>query len=390
MFNQGSGEDVKHFIKQSLKNFGKGKQNSSLFIEFAMLPESYLNKFEMFTRLFESGSLMGQKLSGRKLCNVDKNRNSRVKNSKLEVPLNLLKLHMSVPHTTREKLLDDLLNHQLDFTKYCATLKTSSEISNVKKNVEKVAKTSFSDLKEESPELFSDFNLKKFVGAKITPSGPNDVYKRLVKHVELAQSKQNEQQAAVELPHQACAEMDDLNILTLGRRMKGFQMMIFAMGKDESFNQNCLMCTVDQVIDDKECCGVIINSHDKNLRDDLKARFEGTGIVFEFIYVKRENVVVSNGFKKQLDEVAVFGNPEFFENKHIQTFYNCCVKEAISSIITDIVDIKSSVLYAFSEPGQGIELDPLGTLGRKQICVQYMALRNLLEPVQERINKKIG
>ena len=81
MFNQGSGEDVKHFIKQSLKNFGKGKQNSSLFIEFAMLPESYLNKFEMFTRLFESGSLMGQKLSGRKLCNVDKNRNSRVKNS---------------------------------------------------------------------------------------------------------------------------------------------------------------------------------------------------------------------------------------------------------------------------------------------------------------------
>ena len=50
----------------------------------------------------------------------------------------------------REMPVDDLLNHQLDFAKYCATLKTSSEISNVKKNVEKVAKTSFSDLKEES------------------------------------------------------------------------------------------------------------------------------------------------------------------------------------------------------------------------------------------------
>ena len=111
--------------------------------------------------------------------------------------------------------------------------------------------------------------------------------------------------------------------------------------------------------------------------------------MLEFIYVKKEQTSVVNGFQKQLLEVAVFAKKEYFSDRSVKTFHNCTIKDAISSIITDIVDIKASVLYTFSEPYQAIELDPLGTLLRKGISVEYLAMKKLLNPIEARINKKI-
>ena len=92
---------------------------------------------------------------------------------------------------------------------------------------------------------------------------------------------------------------------------------------------------------------------------------------------------------KQLETIAVFGKMHNFENRNIKTFYNCTLKEAIPSIITDLLDAKSSVLYAFNEPVQAFQLDPLNILARKKISVEYLARRVLLGPLSDRVNRKI-
>ena len=104
--------------------------------------------------------------------------------------------------------------------------------------------------------------------------------------------------------------------------------------------------------------------------------------------MKREEVESKNGFKKQLLAIAVFGNKAFFANKEVKTFYNLPIKDALHHIIVDIVDVKSLVMYTFSEKSQGFEVDPLGTLSRKKISVEYLAKKELLEPITARIKNK--
>lgn len=387
--NQGQGADVKDFIKEALKAFDKGKHLTSLFLYFALMPTSYLNKFEIFLRLFETGSLPGQKLSSRKLCNVDKNR-KRKKDFKLEIPLSLLKLHKNVSQVNRDKLLEDLLEHNIDFPKYCSILKLSSEICDVKKTVEHVAKTNFGEIKEKCPDLFEDSILKSFVGAKVTSSGQNAAYNRLVKHVNIALTDDQRDETPVEQPLVVCSHSDNLNLLNLGRKMKQFDMIICNMGMDPTFNQQNSLCIVEQVKDPKsKSVGIIIDTNDEKWREEMSVNFGESDIVFEYIYVKREETLVSNGFQKELQAIAVFGKKEAFENKKIKSFYNCTAKEAIYSIIADIVSVKSAVLYSFSEAFQAFELDPLGTLARKKISVEYLAKRTLLTPLATKINKKI-
>ena len=44
----------------------------------------------------------------------------------------------------------------------------------------------------------------------------------------------------------------------------------------------------------------------------MRANFEGTDIVVGYIYVKREEPLVADGFQKELQAVAVFGNKTIF------------------------------------------------------------------------------
>ena len=158
VLNQGQGEDVKQFIRESLLHFNKGKTNTPLYIFYGFLPSDYLKKFEKFLHLYESASLFGQSLSKRKKLNVNKNWD-RKKASKLEFPLNLLKLHKNVSQHVRESLLDDLLEKRIDFSKYVNTLEICSDLVDVKKNVEIIAKTSVEELKSKSDLFYSHRNL---------------------------------------------------------------------------------------------------------------------------------------------------------------------------------------------------------------------------------------
>ena len=387
--NQGKGDDVMSFIKDALKNFGKGRNNASLFIFYACLPASYLNKFETFLRLYETGSVNGQKMSSRKLCNLDKNWNKK-KDCKIEIPLNLLKLHKNVSHNMREKLIDDLLSKKIDFPKYLSTLKTLSDLTDVKKNVEQTSNMSFGEVKEKCPEKFSDKILLGFLGAKNTPAGQNDAFKDLSRHVNVALSGDKVNESEIEKPHEVCTPSDKVDILSLSKKMDQFQMIVCAMGKDAIFNQTTNHCMVEQVKKKHSgCVGIIIQDDEGALREEMKAIFDENGFVVEFIHVKRELALVSDGFQIDFQAIAVFGEKKCFENKRIKTFYNCSFKEAIHFIITDILSENSAVLYTFSEASQAVVLDPLGTMERKKISIEYMAKKNLLEPVLEKISKKM-
>ena len=167
-------------------------------------------------------------------------------------------------------------------------------------------------------------------------------------------------------------------------------MIICSMGKDSTFNQTTNLCIVEQVKKKHSgCVGIIIQDDEAALREEMKAIFDEPEFVVEFIHVKRELALVSDGFKIDFQAIAVFGEKKCFENKRIKTFYNCSFKEAIHFIITDILSENSAVLYTFSEASQAVVLDPLGTMERKKISIEYMAKKNLLEPVFEKISKKM-
>ena len=387
--NQGKGQEVKMFIKKALKDIGKGKQNTTVFLSFAMLPPPYLNKFESFLRLFESGSLHGQKLSSRKLCNVDKNWNKK-KECKLEVPRKLLKQHLNISQVKREKLIDDLLSRQIDFSQYCACLKLTSEISDVKKTVEIVSKSKFCEAQEKCPEMFADHVLQDFAGARVNQAGQNAAYNRLVKHVNLAFSEdKSPAEASVDRQQAVCSESDSLNLLTLGRKMKSFDVIICGLGKDSKFNQDNLMCMEEQVKCEL-CVGIVINHDEKTLSElDMQTKFEGTAIVFDFIYVKRDTALASNGFQKELQTIAVFGNKACFLDKQIKTFYNSTIKDVIPSLISDVVDVKKTVLYTFSEPSQAFDVDQLGILARKKIAVEYLAKKAIWSLYPQELTERL-
>ena len=95
-------ERTRSFLKTTLRSFAKGNKNVSFFIKFASLPAAYLNKFEIFCRLFEEGSLHGMRLSFRKRMGVDKE-SKKKESMKIEVPLKFLKSHLDVSHAFKER-----------------------------------------------------------------------------------------------------------------------------------------------------------------------------------------------------------------------------------------------------------------------------------------------
>ena len=127
----------------------------------------------------------------------------------------------------------------------------------------------------------------------------------------------------------------------------------------------------------------------KKLIQELKSELQGTDIVVGSIYVKREEPVVREGFEKELQAITVFGDKSAFLDKQIKTFYNSQVKSALTAIVSDIMPVKCSILYTFSEESQAFDLDPIGTLSRKKMSLEYLAKKALVCPLSSKINKKI-
>ena len=70
--------------------------------------------------LFETGSLRGQKLNSRQLCNFNKKRQG-MKRFKLEMPVSIVKLHMKISQATRGVLIDEILSKKITLGVLCKT-----------------------------------------------------------------------------------------------------------------------------------------------------------------------------------------------------------------------------------------------------------------------------
>ena len=382
----GSEAEVKAYLRLALKEFSKGRQNSALFLAFACLPESYLVKFEEFLQRFERGSLPGQPLSSRKLCNVDKKR-KRKKSVKLEIPVTLLKAHMKVSQETRESLLDDILNKNISYTEYCERLKQTVEINDVKKNIETITKSKFSDVKEKQPDFFSDEALKEYVGAKITVDGENNKYTKLAKHVNVTLSPQEDGGGAASL-NVSFSHSDNMNLYSLVAKMKSFKMVVLAM-EDESIADG-LYCLQEKVKDDSGSVGILINCKDENtVREELSLSFQDTSVIFEFIHVKRKIPIVENGFRRETESLVIIGDKSCFQDKAIKTLYGVPAKDALHSVIGEIVEQKDNILYVFSGEEMAFDIDPAGILSRKKVKIEYMSKKSVIDAFSDKLNRKV-
>ena len=374
-------EDVEDFLRRTLKGFAKGAQNITTFLKFGALDLDYLNSFENFLHLFETGALPGQKLSIRKMMNIDK-KGKRRKDGLIEVPIGFLKLHLKVPQKTREELLESIMNKKIEIGDYRNKMISAASISDRKKQVEEISKKPFADVMKAAPEMFTDERLMEFDGAKIGPKGQNDKHVKLANHVKSALGKGRKGAPSEETIYIAS---DNLNMHSLGRVFKDYSVVVINH-KDESGAED--FCLTEKIKDEENCAGVIIKS-ENSLRSQMEGMFsDEDDIMVNYVYYKMEKPVMKDGFKIEITPLAVFGNKKYFENKEIKNFYNSPLKQALQLLLKDMLESKQSVLYSF-DGSHGLDVDNLGSLRRKCVKLSYMAKDEDLSVLKAKIGKRI-
>jgi len=370
-------EEVKVFLKRMLKGLSKGSQNVTTFLTFASLPVEFLNRFEEFLRLYETGSLVGQNLSFRKIRNMDK-KSERKKTSKVEVPIGFLKLHLKVSQSTREVVLAKILNKKIDLGEYTKKLQEASKLSDTKKEIEKISKNQFEEIKKVAPEMFEDQVLAEFGGAKNNAAGANNKHTKLVKHVQKALNIES-----VETPVEEFLSSDPFNIHSLSREFKEYNVIILNCDKGGMKDQE--FCLTEQVKDSKTTVGILIKD-DKALREEVEATFSDCPEVkIVYVYIKVEKPVVIDGVKTVITPIVVFGNKENFVDTELVNFHNLGLQQSLQFVLGDLVSTKEKVMYSFAALSTGMDIDPMGVLKRKGVQISYLAKEDVLLKFQGEI-----
>ena len=374
--SDGKAEEVKAFVKKTLKGFSKGSQNISTFFKFVSFPVDYLNKFEEFLRKYETGSLLGQNLSSRKMMNKDRNHNRR-NVCQIEVPISLLKMHTKISQTLREDLLSGILDRKFEFSEYIQKLKDANAVTDMKKQVEEISKKTFEEVKKADPDMFEDQVLLQFGGAKNNAAGQNMKRAKLVKHVNAALKKDT-----VVSPVEQFLSSDNLNLYSLGRKFKGFDVIILNCGEESADQELCLK---EQVKDNKNCAGIIIKD-EAGLREDISATFsEHPDVVVVYVYTKVDKPEVIDGIKKEIAPMVVFGHKDYFAEKEVKNFHSFGLQQSLQFVLSDLVSTKEKVLYSFNGISRGVDIDGLGTLKRKGVIVSYLAKQEVLSAFERKI-----
>ena len=353
------------------------------FVDFAFLPAVYLNKFERMLRKYEQGSLPGQQVSVGTL--TKRNKKSRV-SSKIEMPINLLKLHLKVGEDVRIELIDGLLEGEISFLEYSARLETASLLSDVKSQAEKITKGSFADLKSKNLAEVSDEALSQFCGAKSSPDGGNLAYKKLVHHIKKFSSTNSPLESLHDDDNStACVVADQMNVIDLGNKMQEFKVVIVSVDskKGASFSAKYEYALLEVIKRNKEMIGIMIDSNEKKLRQTItKAFLTDENMVTDFVLFKRSKVVIIDGFKKEHIPVAVFGSSLAFQLTEIRSIHNTSVEKGLSFLISDLTCSADKVLYVFSNSDQGMDIDKLGCLKKRNVSVIYLAEKDLLKSLK--------
>ena len=374
-------EEVNSFLKRMLKGLSKGSQNVATFLKFASLPVEFLNRFEEFLRLYETGSLTGQNLSFRKIRNMDK-KSERKKTSKVEVPIGFLKLHLKVSQSTREVVLAKILNKKIDLGDYTKRLKDAANLFDTKKEIEKISKHQFEDLKKVAPKMFEDQVLAEFGGAKNNAAGENNKHTKLVKHVQNALKIDG-----VETPVEQFLSSDHFNMHSLSREFKEFNVIILNCEKGEMKDQE--FCLTEQVKDSKTTVGILIKDV-KGVREEVDATFSDCPEVkIVYVYIKVEKPVVVDGVKTVITPIVVFGHKDNFVDKELVNFHNLGLQQSLQFVLGDLVSTKEKVLYSFAAISSGMDIDMMGVLKRKGVKISYLAKEDILTKFREKISSRV-
>ena len=356
---------TKKFVRNSLRGFSKGNKYTGFFIQFASLPPQFLTEFEKFCRLYEEGSLHGMKLSTRVRCGIDQSF-KRKDQAKLEVPIQLLKIHLRTPHAYRVKLLQKLLNQEITLSEYKEKLGKSADLFDVKSNVEKVSGESLSDLKSRYPNQFDDLSLIEFLGAKSLPSGPNMQFTKLAKHVKHVLEVQLTEEMDDSLEGRVTiVKAENLNTVTISKKVKEFGIVTIQGGIDTEFYNRFEYAIKEHVLGNK-CVGIFVVSD--SMKRDIEYNFvENVNVIVEQIYVKSDDPKTENGIVKEIVPIFLVAHKDLVKDRKIPNFYPCKLQEALPTILSSFVEVKESLLSIFSE--QPIDLDPNGILIRKGVNI---------------------
>ena len=261
-------------------------------------------------------------------------------------------------------------------------LKAASNICEVKKEVEKISKKPFAELKEKAPDMFVDEVLLAFAGAKSNASGQNRKHELLVSHINVSKNKEPTAKKVEQF-----VNSDGLNIHSLGRKFKEYNVIILNCADDVMNDQE--FCLKEQVKDTKCTIGIIIKD-EKGLREDMAATFsDDEDIVIVYIYIKVKKPQVVDGVKMEVIPIVVFGHKDNFKSKQVNNFHNLGLNEALQFVLNDLVSSHEKVLYSFASIVTGIDIDLMGMMKRKGVQISYLARKEILIHFKESFSLKV-
>ena len=167
--------------------------------------------------------------------------------------------------------------------------------------------------------------------------------------------------------------------------MQEFKVVIVSVDskKGASFSAKYEYALLEVIKRNKEMIGIMIDSNEKKLRQTItKAFLTDENMVTDFVLFKRSKVVIIDGFKKEHIPVAVFGSSLAFQLTEIRSIHNTSVEKGLSFLISDLTCSADKVLYVFSNSDQGMDIDKLGCLKKRNVSVIYLAEKDLLKSLK--------
>ena len=367
------------FVRNALRSFSKGNKNCAVFIKLSSLDEPFLALLEKFISLYEEGSLHGAQLSARKLCGLDNNFKRKKAYSKLEVPIQLLKLQLKVSHEARLYLMNKLLNKEITLSEYKNQLLTTVGLVEVKMSIEGMSGLSLTELRSKHVNHFDNARLSDFIGAKNLASGPNSQLKKLTRHVKNVLAEAVDEEKEIDDEGTVTLVKSDLwNVVTIAKRVKEATVVILQCGSEKEFFDRFEHSIREQVT--AGGCVALFIVDDGGMKDiSLDYDQENTGVVVEEIFVKNEKPEIVNGVKREIVPILLVGQKDSLIDKDVLNFYPNHLKEALPVIIRSFVEVGDSLLSVFSESAGAINVDPGLILKRRGVSICYVSTEELLE-----------
>ena len=377
-------DEMKKFVRESLKSFSKGYRNSSTFLRLAGLPEDCLKYLEKFMALYETGSLCGMQVSSRKRCGLN-GQDKRSVDVRIEVPIDILKCIIEAEKKDREPLLISIVNSSITLTEFKTKIEEAAGLKDVKLIVASVAEKSFDSMKNTFPSQLHDENLLEYIGAKSHPkTGPNP------KHSKLSQFVKD----LVEIPSDTVqdslsgslsfTEVETLGLIDLGKKIKEADIIYLEAMGGISLLEKFGYKLMEKILGHD---GIVIYALHESKVDEIAVELsEHVDIVAVKLYFKYGKSQVENGIKKEIVPLLLAGHVKFMTGCGISNLFLEELNEVIPKVVNSFAKLKSSILCIFSSDVGVFDIDPKCLMTRKGASISYVGPKVLINDFRRVIN----